>query len=128
MELAGRALSSCLALALGVLLVLGSDAHASSLRMSDARKAARGQALSASEAAVGSVLEEGRGNARITVRPCTRASKRKVLCSWRTRGGVEQADGHVVLYRCSGRARVRLRRARARRPEADTSFDCRVRL
>jgi hypothetical protein len=128
MERAGRALSSCLVLALAALLAFAGAAHAGGLRMSAARKAAHGQALSASEAAVGSLLEEGRGNARIRVRTCTRVTKRKVLCAWSTRGGVEQADGHVVLYRCRGRARIRLRRAGSRRPEADTTFDCQVRL
>jgi hypothetical protein len=128
MELAGRAGSNCLAFALGGLLVFAGAANAGALRMSDARKAAWEQALSASEGAVGSVLEEGRGNARINVRHCIRVSKRKVTCAWSTRGGVEQADGHVVLYRCKGRARIRLRRARPRKPDADTTFDCRVRL
>jgi hypothetical protein len=128
MERARRALTICLVVALAALLAFAATAHAVGLQMSAARKAARGQALKASEAAVGSLLEEGRGNARIRVRTCTRVTKRKVLCAWSTRGGVEQEDGHVVLYRCTGRARIRLRGTGSRRPEADTTFDCQVRL
>ena len=128
MEHGRRAAGTCLVLALTLGAAQVPIAYANPLSMSEARRATRTQAVSASESALGAVLDEGRGNARITVRRCTRSTRRRILCPWRTAGGLEQSDGHLVRYRCHGRARVRLPGARGRAPVADTSFDCTVRL
>jgi hypothetical protein len=90
------------------------------LRARAAKTAIRKEALHASEFALGSVLDEGRGNALITVGPCKRHSARRIGCRWRAHGVVEQSDGYQVPYRCRGRGTARLRR----RVEAEATFDC----